>query len=134
MPQRCSTFVSTLKKILVPSSPLPIRCRAAQAVIPCAMLFHMGFMKQVRVDLLRLDRVSDVLGLLDEILGFYETSRDENVAPLHPTRPMCSRLPGQHTAVRASGLPVPRIALPPLLTEYTSVVETTGIAGSIPCR
>ena len=45
-------------------------------------------MNQVRLDLLRLVLIADVLGLLDEIPDFDESSPDENVAPLQPTRPL----------------------------------------------
>ena len=39
-------------------------------------------MNQARLDLLCLVHFADVFGLLDEIVDFDETSRDENVAPL----------------------------------------------------
>ena len=39
-------------------------------------------MNQVRLDLLRLELLADVLGLVDDILDVDGTLRDENVAPL----------------------------------------------------
>ena len=48
------------------------------------MLFRIGLMNQVRLGFLRIVPFADVLGLIDEILDFDGTSRDENVAPLQP--------------------------------------------------
>ena len=60
------------------------------------MLLDIGLMIQVRLDLPRLEVFADVLGLLDEILDFDETSRGENVATFKPAREHWPGKPGEH--------------------------------------
>ena len=113
-------------------------------------------MNQARRDLLRLVLFADALGLLDEILDFDETSRDENVAPSQTIRPessiesrgSCYLLNlkvqcdvfrtswAKNNAVRAKSLtvlvisPTPRIYLSPPLKDTNSVVETSASQNS----
>ena len=63
MPKRCWSFGSNLEQ----NVSLPhLHCQFDEPLPPCSLLFRIGLMIHVRLDLLRLELFAVILGLLDD--------------------------------------------------------------------